>query len=329
MNRPLVVAHRGASGYLPEHTLPAYLAAIDMGADFIEPDLVATRDGVLVARHENEISGTTDVAEHPEFAARRRRQSIDGVEVEGWFTEDFTLAELRTLRARERLPELRRANVRWDGQFPVPTFNEVLAFVAVINETRRRRKQAPVGVYPETKHPSHFQALGLALEPLLVAELRAGLADTPVFIQSFETANLKSLRRQCDYPLVQLVDESGVPWDRQQAGDRRDVRQMLGAEGLREIAAYADAVGPYKHHVIPWAPGGDRLGKPTSLVEDAHRAGLKVHCWTFRVENSFLPTSLRRGERPEARGNAEAELSAYVEAGIDGYFTDQPDLRPY
>ena len=309
MTAPLVIGHRGASGYRPEHTLASYALAIEQGADYIEPDLVMTRDGVLVARHENEISGTTDVAAHPEFAARRRVQVIDDIAFKGWFTEDFTLAELRTLRARERLPLLRPGNTRFDGQFGVPTFAEILDFLSGINATRAKQGLAAIGVYPETKHPTHFASIGLALEPPLLATLREGARGAPVFIQSFETGNLRALRKLTDYPLVLLVEDAG---------------HVLSPAGLTSIAEYANVLGAYKTLVIPRDAAGN-LGAPTALVNDAHRAGLAVHCWTFRRENEFLPPALRHGNEPAAYGDVEAEIRAHVAAGIDGFFTDQPD----
>jgi glycerophosphoryl diester phosphodiesterase len=323
VKRPLLIGHRGASGYLPEHTLPAYALAILQGADYIEPDLVATRDGVLVARHENQIGGTTDVAAQPQFAARRRVQSIDGVDVDGWFTEDFTLAELKTLRARERIAALRPANARYDGQFDVPTFDEVLAFLAGVNRARRIAGQAAVGVYPETKHPTHFARAGLALEPLLLAALSSGLHEAPVFIQSFEVGNLQQLRRQCDWPLVQLMAAAGGPWDGRAGAARMDYEQMSRPPGLAKIARYAAAIGVQKSMVVTEHDGGF---VPATLVRDAHAAGLAVHVWTFRAENAFLPEALRKGADPAAHGDLEAEVTACMDAGVDGLFADQPDI---
>jgi glycerophosphoryl diester phosphodiesterase len=320
--RPLLIAHRGASGHLPEHTLAGYLLAIEQGADYIEPDLVMTRDGVLVARHENEIGGTTDVARHPEFAARRRVQLIDGQRFEGWFTEDFTFDELRTLRARERLPELRPQSARFDGSYSVPSFDEVLDVVATINVGRRAAGLPAVGVYPETKHPSHFRECGLALEEPLLDAL-AGRADIPVFIQSFETGNLRALRRRCGLPLVQLVDLGGGPWDRR--GEGFDYAQLCSRDGLVRVAQYANAIGVHKERVLP-RPVDGGLGTPTPLVGEAHAAGLAVHAWTFRAENAFLPAALRSGESPAMHGDVIAEIRAHIEAGIDGFFTDFPDL---
>ncbi|MEJ0099756.1 MAG: glycerophosphodiester phosphodiesterase family protein [Pseudomonadota bacterium] len=318
----LLIAHRGASGYMPEHTLPAYSLAILQGADFIEPDLVATKDGVLVARHENEIGGTTDVATRPEFSERRRTQRIDGEELTGWFTEDFTLAELKTLRARERIPQLRPKNQQHDGRLEIPTFAEILAYLSYVNTVRGTAGLAPVGVYPETKHPSHFRAIGLALEPPLLAALKGGLGSAPVFIQCFETGNLRELRRQCTYPLVQLMSADGGPWDLSDAGTAYNA--MAGADGLRHIAEYANAIGVEKKMII--TEGTDGVLRPTPLVPAAHAAKLAVHAWTFRAENYFLPKALQRGTEPTMHGDLAAEIHAHLAAGIDGLFCDFPDL---
>lgn len=330
---PIIIGHRGASGYVPEHTLASYFVAIQQGADFIEPDLVSTRDGVLVARHENEIGGTTDVGEHAEFAQRRTTKVIDAVSIEGWFTEDFTLAELKTLRARERIADLRPVNARFDGQFEIPTLDEILdmvhgADVVRAHSARARHEPPPrrIGVYPETKHPSYFSALGLALEgPLLDTLGRHGYVDreAPVFIQSFETANLQRLRALTPIPLVQLVAAAGAPFDWVAAGDPRTYAGMVTRRGLAQVAAYADAVGVEKTLVIPRTEQGT-LGSPTALIDDAHRQGLLVHAWTFRAENHFLPVPLRLGTDPAGLGDLAAELTSYLQAGLDGVFIDQP-----
>lgn len=334
MAGPIVIAHRGASGYVPEHTLASYFIAMQYGADFIEPDLVMTRDGVLIARHENEISGTTDVAAQPQFATRRTHRSVDGEVLEGWFTEDFTLAEIKTLRARERIPALRPGNARFDGLFEVPTLEEILLLMQGFDAQRAARARAlrepappPVGVYPETKHPTHFAARGLHLEPALVAVLeRHGYRgrEAPVWLQSFEPGSLRALARLSELPRVQLVAASGAPYDLQQAGDARTFAQLLSPQGLAEIAQYAQAIGPEKGLIIP-RRADDSLGAPTALVAQAHAAGLKVHPWTFRAENYFLPRELRRGTDPAERGDLQAELLAFLRAGVDGFFTDQPD----
>jgi glycerophosphoryl diester phosphodiesterase len=320
---PLVIGHRGASGYRPEHTLASYRLAIAMGADYIEPDLVSTKDGVLVARHENEIGGTTDIAAHPEFAARRTTKTIDGVQVTGWFTEDLTLAELRTLRARERLPELRPDNTVFDGLYQVPTLQEVIDLA----------KKAGVGIYPETKHPTYFDSIGLSLEEPLVATLHANGyrgARAPVFIQSFETANLKELNRMTRVPLAQLLDATGRPYDFVVAGDPRTYADLATPAGLEEIAGYADGVGVNKNLIVP-RDADQNLLDPTTLVRDAHRAGLQVHAWTFRNENNFLPADFRLGNPANpaaflrATGDAPAEYQLFFGLGIDGLFSDNPD----
>ena len=313
---PIVIAHRGASGERPEHTLAGYKLAIDLGADYIEPDLVLTKDGVLVARHENEISETTDVSAHPEFAGRKATKTIDGQEVSGWFTEDFTLAELKTLRARERLPKLR--STEYDGQFEIPTFEEILALLAQVNKDRKK----PVGVYPETKHPSYFVSIGLPHEaPLLTVLDRFGYRGrtAPVFIQSFEVGNLMDLRAKSDLPLIQLMDAEGGPADR----PGTSYAAMTSPAGLKMIAAYANGIGPNKAMVIPRGALG-RLGKPTDLVRDAHAAGLKVHPWTFRRENYFLPLDDKGGVNPAGHGDLAGEITTYLKTGIDGLFSDNP-----
>lgn len=306
---PVVIAHRGASGERPEHTLMAYRLAVDEGADFIEPDLVVTKDGHLVVRHENEIAGTTDVAARPEFAARRTTKIIDGEKVEGWFAEDFTLAELKTLRARERLPELRPGSARFDGREPIPTFQEVIELA----KTQSRRLGHLIGIYPEMKHPTFLASAGLPIDRLLAAALKAnGLdsADAKVFVQCFEPGPLKAFKELSRVRRVQLVG----------AGDP----QMVSAEGLRTIAAYADGVGPDWSLVIPTA--GGVLGAPTSLVSDAHALKLVVHPWTVRAENRFLPTGLRRGTAPGDHGEVAKVFRALYAAGVDGVFSDFPRL---
>lgn len=322
--QPIVIGHRGASGDRPEHTLAAYRLAIQMGADYIEPDLVSTKDGVLVARHENEISGTTDVAERPELADRETTKTIDGRTVTGWFTEDFTLAELRTLRAVERLPEVRPDNTRYDGRFRVPTFEEVLELA----RTESRRRGRTIGVYPETKHPSYFDSIDLSLEEPLVRALKKHGLDrrtAPVFVQSFEVTNLRELDGVTNVPLVQLVDASGAPYDTVAAGEPTTYQDMVTPQGLREIAGYADGLGANKFVVIPRDPATGAAGEPTEVVEDAHAAGLVVHVWTMRDENQFMARDFWRGDEPNAKGDARSEIWAFLDAGVDGFFTDFPD----
>jgi glycerophosphoryl diester phosphodiesterase len=329
VNRPIVIAHRGASGYRPEHTLESYRLAIDLGADFIEPDLVSTRDGVLVCRHENEIGGTTDVTQRPEFLERRTTKEIDGVPVTGWFTEDFTLVELRTLRAEERLPELRPDAAHFDGRFHIPTLDEVIDLARTESAARGRT----IGIYPETKHPTYFQSIGLPLEPpLLVALERAGWTDAaaPVFIQSFETGNLRMLRGMTGVRLIQLMEAVGQPYDLTRAGDARTYADLGTPAGLAEIARYADGIGPNKALVIPRDNEG-RLAAPSPLVVDAHAAGLAVHPWTFRRENVFLPADFQQGAPndpafPRLPGDVRGEILAFLAAGVDGVFADYPDI---
>jgi glycerophosphoryl diester phosphodiesterase len=319
-----VIGHRGASGYRPEHTLASYEQAILMCADFIEPDLVSTKDGVLVARHENEISGTTDVAARPEFAARRTTKVVDGTSITGWFTEDFTLAELRTLRAVERLPAVRPANTAFDKLYRVPTFDEVLDLARHSRTCDGRQ----VGVYPETKHPSYFDSLGLSLEEPLVAALDhdgLGSRRSPVIIQSFETANLRQLDTMTDVRLAQLADCSGAPWDFRAAGDPRTYADLVTPAGLADIAGYADGVGLCKDRMIPRDANGFLL-PPTSVIGDAHAVGLIVHGWTFRRENQFLPADFRSSADPIAVGDLAGEINTFLDAGMDAFFTDNPDL---
>lgn len=313
---PIIIAHRGASASRPEHTLAAYKLAIEQGADFIEPDLVPTKDGHLVARHENEISGTTDIADHPIFADRRTTKTIDGQETTGWFTEDFTLAELKTLRARERLPALRPSNMAFDGQEQVPTFEEIIALVKG-EELRLGRR---IGLYPETKHPSYFAGMGLEIESRLLRILIVnGYTSNhdPVFIQSFEVTNLQKLRKLTKLRLIQLVAQTGGPADL--PGIR--YQGMLTLDGLSQIATYADGIGPEKSLIIPRTTDG-ALGQPTALVASAKAAGLVVHAWTFRPENHFLPTPFRTGGSPADQGRGEGEIRAFIETGVDGIFTD-------
>jgi len=305
---PIVIAHRGASGERPEHTIASYTRAIEQGADVIEPDLVPTKDDVLVARHENEIGETTDVANHPEFADRRTTRTIDGQTLTGWFTEDFTLAELKTLRAKERLPQLRPANTAWDGRETIPTLAEIIALA----------KAHGVAIYPETKHPSYFARIGHPTDRLLVDQLKAAGwdgPDAPVFIQSFEVDNLKRLKALTRIRLIQLVAGEGAPADRAAPS----YAAMMTPAGLRDVARYAWGIGPDK--AMLWQ--GDA---PTTLVADAHAAGLRVHPWTYRAENVFVRAPFRRGDDPRAHGDVAGEIAAALAQGIDGFFTDFPAI---
>lgn len=317
--KPVIIGHRGASGERPEHTRSAYLLAISEGADFIEPDLCLTKDGHMVVRHENEIGGTTNVAAHSEFAARKTVKTIDGERVEGWFTEDFTLTELKTLRARERLPQVRPASAAFDGTDPILTFEEVVEIARA--ETKRTGRT--IGVYPEMKHPSYFASVGLAFEGRMAAGLKAaGLdaRDAPVFVQCFEVGPLKTIRPLTRAPLVQLMSLEGGPADLPGV----TYAQMATASGLKAISAYADGVGPEWKMVVPVIDGA--LAAPTALVADAHAAGLKVHPWTVRAENVFLPAKLKRGADPAAHGDVDALYDALFKAGVDGLFSDFPGL---
>ncbi|WP_409450261.1 glycerophosphodiester phosphodiesterase [Brevundimonas sp.] len=315
---PQVIAHRGASGERPEHTASAYILAIEQGADVIEPDLVMTLDGQFVVRHENEIGGTTDVAGRPEFAARRTTKTIDGVPTTGWFTEDFTLAELKTLRARERLPLLRPNNTAWDGQEAILTFDEV---VAIARDAAARTGRI-IGIAPELKHPSYFAGIGLPMEDTFVAALtQHGLTgpDAPILIQCFEVGPLQRLSARIDAPLLQLMSLSGGP------ADRPDLTYaaMATSEGLRAVAAYADAVGVETGMILPRDDMARSLA-PTALVEDAHAAGLKVVVWTLRAENAFLPLERRQGDAPADHGDLSGYLKAFYALGVDAVFSDFP-----
>ncbi|WP_030192873.1 glycerophosphodiester phosphodiesterase [Streptomyces sp. NRRL S-87] len=321
---PTVIGHRGASGYRPEHTLGSYQLALDTGAHVIEQDLVPTKDGHLVCRHENEIGGTTDVADHPEFAGRRTTKTVDGVTVTGWFTEDFTLAELKTLRAKERIPAVRQRNTLYDGRWAVPTFEEVLRWAR--REGRRRGRE--VWLHVETKHPTYFRSLGLGLEEPLAKLLRRygrDRRDAPLFLQSFEPSSIQRLARLVDAPRVVLLSAANTrPWDFEQAGDPRTVADLVKPEGLAWIAGFAQGIGPTMDLILPRDAAG-RLGTPTTLVADGHARGLVLHPYTARNENAFLPADFRKGTDPNAYGDAFAAFRRYFEQGIDGIFTDQPD----
>ena len=329
-----VIGHRGASAWRPEHTLASYGKAIADGADFIEPDLVMTKDGVLVARHESEFGATSDVAQHPEFAERETTKTINEHTFSGWFIEDFTLAELKTLRARERLPHLR--STRYDGAFPIPTLDEIIAFVA--SESARAGRS--IGIIPEIKCSSYFRKLGLPMEDQLLATLAAHpyTRAAPVEIQSFEIANLRYLHdalggdeRRRRHPNIHLLQLLGVayeqPWDVVATGEKLLYGQMMTPTGLHDIAGYADAIGPRMREIIPLTAEG-MLDKPTTLVRDAHAAGLEVHTYTFRPENQFQAKDFWLGDDPSTYNEAGsvAEIRAYLDAGIDAFFTDDPTI---
>lgn len=321
---PIIFGHRGAAGYRPEHTLASYELAVQMGADYIEPDVVSTKEGVLVARHENDISHTTDVADHPEFADRKTTKVIDGREISGWFTEDFTLAELKTLRAVERIPEQRQRNTLYDGRYEVPTLQEVIEFAKAASIEYRR----PIGVFPETKHPTYFDSIGLSLEEPLVAAIKRNGLNSPdgrAVVQSFEPTSLRELNAALHVPVLQAIAAgNGAPYDTRVDGEGPTYNEMVTPAGLREIATYADWIGPDKVRVIPRQEDGT-LGQPTTLVSDARAAGLDVSAYTFRNENRYLPTNMRSGTGPNDYGDALAEYEAYYEAGLDAVVSDSPD----
>ncbi|MEV8285728.1 MULTISPECIES: glycerophosphodiester phosphodiesterase [Streptomyces] len=321
---PTIVGHRGASGYRPEHTLGSYQLALDMGAHVIEQDLVPTKDGHLVCRHENDITGTTDVADHPEFAGRKTTKSVDGVSLTGWFTEDFTLAELKKLRAKERIPQSRPHSTLYNGRWEIPTFEEVLRWA----DEEGRRRGEPVWLYVETKHPTYFRGLGLGLEERLAKLLRRygrDRRDSPLFLQSFEPTSMQRMAKLVSTPRVVLFDAANTqPWDFKQSGDPRFVADLIKPEGLKWIASFAQGIGPWVDLIIPKDATG-KLGKPTTLVRDAHAKGLILHPYTMRNENSFLPADFRIGTDPNAYGDAFGAFKTYFEQGIDGIFTDNPD----
>lgn len=321
MQRPLVIAHRGVPGARLEHSRPSYDLAIELGADYLEPDVVCTADGHLVVLHENELSATTDVGERPEFAARHTTKVVDGVPRTGWFTEDFTLAEVRTLRMVERRPRLRPQNVERNGLEPVMTFDEVVDLAEAAARAGR-----PVGIYVEPKHPSYFRGLGLDLVDRLLDTLRRrGLdrpgARSPVIIQCFEIGVLRDLREQVALPLIQLLDRRGAPWDLVAARDPRDFAALVRPDQVARIAEYADGIGPHKDLVVD-RDGAGRLTAETGLVGTAHALGMEVHVWTMRDENIFLPADYRLGEDDAAPGDAAAEYRRFRAAGVDAFHSD-------
>jgi glycerophosphoryl diester phosphodiesterase len=326
LEEPLVLAHRGASGYRPEHTIAAYELAVAQGADYIEPDLVSTKDGVLVDRHEPEISGTSDVASHPEFAGRRATKVLDGVPTTGWFTEDFTLAELKSLRAKERLPQVRQENTIYDGRYEIPTFEEVLK----LREALSKKYDRTIGIIPEIKHSTYQHANLMDPERELMRLVTAyGLnkKDAPLWVQSFELGNLVRLRTDLGYKAnsVFLATNGGAPYDLVAAQHPRTYSDLLKADSLKELSAWINGIGPDKGLVIPRTADGI-LGQPTTLVADAHAAGLTVTPWTFRAENTFLPADYQVGSNPADYGRIIDEVVTYLRTGVDGVFCDQPDI---
>lgn len=327
----LLIGHRGASALRPEHTLASYQKAIDDGADFIEPDLVSTKDGVLVARHENEISGTTNVATLPEFANRKTTKVIDGVSITGWFTEDFTLKELQQLKARERIPQYRPANTQFNDLYSIPTLDEI---IDLANQHYKKTGKV-IGLYIETKHPTYFKTLNLSLEdPLLktLAKYEYSQKIAPIYLQSFEVENLKYLKQQLAAlksvqraQLIQLYDSSSSqPADAVAKGVKTTYADMATAQGLKDVAQYANGVGPAKSYIFK----NTDMTQTTAFVTDAHLAGLKVHPYTFRPENNFLPQSLRCSARLDERcaSGSIKEMKLYFQAGVDGIFTDDPAI---
>ncbi|MFI2241872.1 glycerophosphodiester phosphodiesterase [Streptomyces chrestomyceticus] len=321
---PLIVGHRGASGYRPEHTLGSYQLALDMGADVIEQDVVPTKDGHLVCRHENDITATTDVSAHPEFADRKTTKTVDGAKLTGWFTEDFTLAELKTLRAKERIPGTRQHNTLYDGVWDVPTFEEVLKWADREGRKRGRR----VWLHIETKHPTYFRKLGLGLEERLARLLRKygrHKKHSPNFLQSFEPSSIQRLGKLVDCPKVVLLGTlKDRPWDFEVAGDPRTTADLVKPAGLKWISGFAEGIGPDLTVILPRTKD-DKLGAPSSVVKDAHAAGLVLHPYTGRNENTFLPADFRRGTDPNAYGDALGYFKKCLATGIDGLFSDNCD----
>ncbi len=349
---PIVIGHRGASGYRPEHTLEAYTLAIQQGANYIEPDLVMTRDGELLARHEpmlarvnldaagnilltngqptiNRTDTSTNVWQLPQYAGRLTVKTLDGVKVGGWWAEDFTAAEIRSdIRAQERLRDLRTGNNAYNDQFVIPTLQEVINLAKAKSVELGR----PIGIYPETKHPTYFaahtQANGLQrMEDRLLQTLHANygnLANAPVYIQSFEVSNLQYMAPLTDIRVVQLLSSGGRPYDFTVSGDTRTYADLATPAGLDFINDYAQGVGANTNLMIPLV--GGNLGTPTTLVDDAHAKGLEIHGWTFRAENAFLPNNFDSSADPAALGNMTGQVQAFLALGMDGFFTDHPDI---
>lgn len=317
---PIIIGHRGASGERPEHTAAAYRLAIEQGADYLEPDIVVSKDGILMVRHENEIGATTNVSTKEEFASRYTTKIIDGKEVTGWFTEDFTYNELKTLRARERLRELRADNRDYDNEYEILSFEELLKLIQRLEQRTGR----VIGIYPELKHPSYFKSIGLPQQETLLKQLNIfGYRDASdaVFIQSFEVGILEKLSEATDIRLIQLIGPEGSPPDK----PNLLFADMVSPDGLSRIAKYADGVGVHKSYVIDRNVLG-RLSAPTDLIKNAKSRELLVHGWTFRAENYFLPEGLKSSLELDELGDMKTEIKAYRDAGIDGFFTDHPEL---
>ena len=322
--RPLVIGHRGASGYRPEHTRSAYELAFTLGADAVEPDIVATRDGVLVLRHENEISGTTDVAEHPEFADRRTSKTIDGTAMAGWFTEDFTWEELSTLHARERLPEVRQASTAHNDVSPILRLSDLLEIVDQHPEAARR----PLKIVAEIKHASYFASIGLPLDELFARDVSGWATADNLIIESFEQSVLHRIReRGVPGQLVFLLESSGAPSDliARFGTKARSYADHLTADGLAQLAREVDGISVDKKMLMVKDLAGNLTGT-NDLVDRAHAVGLLVFCWTLRAENRFLPKNLRSSTQPEQHGDWRAEFRMLIDSGLDGVFADQPDL---
>jgi glycerophosphoryl diester phosphodiesterase len=323
---PLIIGHRGAAGYRPEHTAGGYRVAAEMGADYVEPDLVPTKDGYLVDQHEPNITHTTDVAQHPEFATLKTTKTIDGKTQTGWFTTDFTLAQLKTLRVKERIPKLRPKNTRYNGRYRIRTFQQDIDQVESLSARLHRK----IGIVAELKHPTYLASIGLpmphrVLDALRRNDLAGRHPKVPVILECFEVGSLQWLHQRTPVPLMQLTAAQGAPADLVAAGDPRTYADLTKPAGLRQIAKYATYLGPNKDEVIPRNASG-HLRRPTSLVADAHHAGLLVTPYVFRRENAFLPTEYQRGTNPAGYGDAVGEDRRFFSAGVDGIFTDDPDI---
>ena len=329
----IIVGHRGASALRPEHTLASYQKAIDDGADFIEPDLVSTKDGVLVARHENEIGGTSNISTLSQFADRKKTKIIDGTSLTGWFTEDFTLSELNQIKARERIPKERPANTQYNDQFAIPTLEQIIELA----DQNYKKTGKIIGLYIETKHPTYFQKQNLAMEDNLLktlAKYEYTRDIAPIYLQSFEVSNLKYLKDQLTLhkslkhaKIIQLYDDkTAQPADFKEQKNQTTYADMATAQGLKTVSLYADGVGPWKPYIF-----NDTFTAPSDFVKNAHAVNLKVHPYTFRPENHFLAPNLKCSQAKtdaaqRCESGAEKEFEMYFKAGVDGVFTDDPAL---